>query len=145
MEAGAATHYRPRPRYYRYGYDIDTLFWGALIFLALFVSCLLAWKAIERLRNRRKFDDGAAVAGGRTRDTKARRDTTPEIGLDPNDRVFNRVLQEQWRLHDHPDMAGMNQHESEEYLLAFGPRKVRKAIKKARQDAQKKHQASHRL
>jgi hypothetical protein len=32
-----------------------------LIFLALFLSCLLAWKAIEWLRNRRKFDGAGAV------------------------------------------------------------------------------------
>jgi hypothetical protein len=62
-EKGAATRYRPRHN--RHGYDIDTLFWGALIFLALFVSCFLAWKAIERLRNRRKFE-GAAGKAART-------------------------------------------------------------------------------
>jgi hypothetical protein len=44
-------------------YDISTLLWGALIFLALFVSCFLAWKAIEWLRYRRKFDGGAVEAG----------------------------------------------------------------------------------
>jgi hypothetical protein len=43
-------------------YEISTLFWGALIFLALFVSCFLAWKAIEWLRYRRKFDGGAVEA-----------------------------------------------------------------------------------
>jgi hypothetical protein len=44
-------------------YDISPLLWGALIFLALFVSCFLAWKAIEWLRYRKKFDGGAAEAG----------------------------------------------------------------------------------
>jgi hypothetical protein len=43
-------------------YEISPLFWGALIFLAFFVSCFLAWKAIEWLRYR-KFDGGAAEAG----------------------------------------------------------------------------------
>ena len=42
-------------------YEISTLLWGALIFLALFVSCFLTWKAIEWLRYR-KFDGGAAEA-----------------------------------------------------------------------------------
>ena len=44
---------------------IDTLFWGALIFLALVVSGFLAAKAIECLRNRRTFDDTAAEGGHR--------------------------------------------------------------------------------
>jgi hypothetical protein len=44
-------------------FDIDVLFWGALIFLAVFVSCFFAWKAIERLRNLRKFS-GVAVKPG---------------------------------------------------------------------------------
>ena len=40
---------------YTRGYDfrISTLFWGAVIVIALFVSCLLAWKAIEWVRNRK--------------------------------------------------------------------------------------------
>ena len=38
------------------------------------------------------------------------------------------------------DMAGFSEHEEEEFLLIYGPRKVRKAIKerrKAREEAQK--------
>ena len=48
--------------YYDY-FSIDTLFWGALIFLALFLSRFLAWKGIEWLRKRRKVDDAAAKGG----------------------------------------------------------------------------------
>ena len=44
-------------------YDIDVLFWGAVIVLAVFVSCFFAWKAIESLRKRRKVDDAAAKGG----------------------------------------------------------------------------------
>ncbi len=33
--------------------EISDIFWGFLIFLALFVCCLLAWKVIDRLRNPR--------------------------------------------------------------------------------------------
>jgi hypothetical protein len=58
METYAATSYPPG-----YDFPISTLFWGALIFVTLFVSCLLAWKAIEWLRNRRKFDDVVAERG----------------------------------------------------------------------------------
>lgn len=35
-------------------------FWGALIFLALFVACFLVWKAIEWLRNRGSLNGIAA-------------------------------------------------------------------------------------
>jgi len=38
VKTGAAT----RNDEYYHAFDIDTLFWGALIFLALFVSCFLA-------------------------------------------------------------------------------------------------------
>jgi hypothetical protein len=148
METYAARRYPPG-----YEFPISTLYWGALIFLALFVSCLLAWKAIERLRNRRKFDD-VAVEGGHMKGPKA--PGTPRIPGTPNrggrkaggqqpdwaveDRAFRRIFEEQWRGQEHTDMAGMNQREREEFLLAYGPRKVRKAIKerrKAGEQAQK--------
>jgi hypothetical protein len=73
MQTGAATRYRPR--YYRHGFDIDTLFWGALIFLAVFVCCFLVWKAIERLHNGTKFDGGGAVNQQRVSATPAERIT----------------------------------------------------------------------
>jgi hypothetical protein len=44
--ATSAAHYDP------HDFDIDTLFWGELIFLALFVSSFLLWKAIEGRGNR---------------------------------------------------------------------------------------------
>ena len=47
-----------------YEFEISTLFWGALILVALVVACLFAWKAIQWLLNRRKFD-GAADEGAR--------------------------------------------------------------------------------
>ena len=43
---------RPSQRYP--DIEISTLFWGAVIFLTVFVVCLLTWKAIERLRTRKK-------------------------------------------------------------------------------------------
>jgi hypothetical protein len=39
--AGAAVE-TSAANYDPHAFDIDTLFWGALIFLALFVSCFLA-------------------------------------------------------------------------------------------------------
>jgi hypothetical protein len=58
----------------------------------------------------------------------------PAISWDPKD-----LFGEPWRGQEH--LTGMNQREQEEFLLAYGPRKVRKAIKerrKARERAQKK-------
>ena len=45
--------------YYDAVSDTSTLFWGAVIFVALVAACLLIGKAIG-LRNRRRFD-GRAV------------------------------------------------------------------------------------
>src|SRR5262245_3648190 len=98
--------------------DIDTFFWGALIFLALFVSCFLLWKAIEGRGNPTTL--GVAT----TADPKAPRD--PEIAWDPTD-----LFGEPWRGQEH--LEGMNQREQEEYLLHHGPKQVRKAIKERRQ------------
>jgi hypothetical protein len=125
----AATRYD-----YRHAFDIGTLFWGALIFLALFVSCFLAWKAIEWLRNRRKFD-GAAVEGGH-----------PEDPTEAWDHAISRPLAD----HHYGDgwggfggfggLGSMNQREQEELFSTYAPRKVRKAMKerrKAREQAQK--------
>ena len=68
--------YAVRPHHNRYGdYDISTLFWGALIFLAVFVCCLLVWKALERLHNGRKFDGGGAVNRQRVSATATERST----------------------------------------------------------------------
>jgi hypothetical protein len=48
-------------------------------------------------------------------------------------------LADQYSLDESTDMAGFSEREEEEFLLIYGPRKVRKAIKerrKAREQAQ---------
>ena len=50
-------------------------------------------------------------------------------------------LTDQYRGDESTDMAGFNDREEEEWLLVYGPREVRKAIKKrrkAREQAEKK-------
>jgi hypothetical protein len=47
---------------------ISGLFWGALIFVALVVSVILAARALEWLRNRKKPDGEAVVERGPTKD-----------------------------------------------------------------------------
>jgi hypothetical protein len=121
--------YAVRPYNGRYGdFDISTLFWGALVFLALFVFCLFAWRAIDWLRNRRK-SDGVTVDAG-------------EPG-DRWDQAISRPPGDQYYGDEYGGMGGlggMNQREQEELFSTYAPRKVRKAMKqrrKAREQAQK--------
>ena len=58
-----AAQYRFR-RDYDFDFPISTLFWGAVIFVALVAACLLVGKAIPRLRNRKRLDRRSG--GGRT-------------------------------------------------------------------------------
>jgi hypothetical protein len=115
---------------YYHSFDTDTLFWGALIFLALFPSFFFAWKAIEWLRNRRKFD-GTAV----------------QESTDPWDHAISRPAADcNWGAAvggfggELGGLGSMNQREQEELFSNYAPRKVRKAMKqrrKAREQAQK--------
>ena len=110
-------------------YAIEALFLVTLIFLALFVSCGLAGKAIEWLRNRRKRD-GVAAEG-------EQKPYVPE--------GFGRALGDGSSLSHLTDMGGFSQREEEEFLLLHGPKQVRKAIKerrKAPKEAQKRSQTS---
>jgi hypothetical protein len=100
----------------------DPQLWGALIFLALFVSCLLAWKAIEWLRNRRKFD-GVAMEEGQTKD--------PGEPLEPWDQAISRPSADEYNGDEWGGLGGMNQREQEEIFSTYAPRKVRKAAKPA--------------
>jgi hypothetical protein len=105
--------------------DISTLFWGAAILVALFVCCLLTWKAIEWLRNRRTSDDGA--------------EQRPSKDLeDPWDHAISRPPAD-YNYGDASDgsggfggLGGMNQREQEELFSTYAPRKVRKAMRERR-------------
>jgi hypothetical protein len=115
--------------YYDY-LSIDTLFWGALIFLALFLSCFLAWKGIEWLRKRRKVDD-AAAKGGHHKDPEDPWVHSISRGLAGHDGAA---------LGQPPPIAGavMNQREQEEIFSAA--REARKEMQRrrtAREQAQK--------
>jgi hypothetical protein len=103
-----------------------------LIFLALFVSCFLAWKAIEQLRNRRQFD-GNAADEGHTRH--------PE---EPSEAWADQAISRPAADYHYWDMGsfgglgglgGMNQREQEQLFSTHAPRKVRKAMR-ARRRAQ---------
>ena len=111
-------------------YAIEALFLVTLIFLALFVSCFLAWKAIEWLRNRRKCD-GVAAEG----------EPKPYAPEGFGREGFGAAVTGSHRT----DMAGFSEREEEEFLLHHGPKKVRKAIKErrnAREQSQKKQSQS---
>jgi hypothetical protein len=101
------------------GYEFPI--WGVLIFLALFVSSLLAWKAVEWLRNRGK-SDAVAQEGG-----------DPEIHQKPWDQADSRTSPDLYFRGEWSEFGGMNQREQEEFFSTYGPRKVRKAMKKRRE------------
>jgi len=111
--------------------DIDDgLFCGTLVFLALFLSLFLAWKAIERLRNP-KVDD-AAAKGGHRKDPEDPWVHSISRGLAGHDGAA---------LRQPPPIAGavMNQREQEEIFSAA--REARKEMQRrrtAREQAQKK-------
>ena len=172
METYAATYGRDI-----HDFDIDTIFWGALIVVALVVACLLVGKAIEWLRNWRKFDGAGAVNQQRVPATPAepitaqsrpvtkphRRLTEPVDGdtvegghiKEPEDdplvdSLLDRgtawQLTNQYRGDEWTDMAGFSDREEEEFLLVYGPKKVRKAIKerrKAREQVKKQSKGSN--
>jgi hypothetical protein len=105
---------------------IAALLLVTLIVLALLVSCFLAWKAIEWLRNRRKCD-GVAAEG----------EPKPYAPEGFGREGFGAAVTGSHRT----DMAGFSEREEEEFLLHHGPKQIRKAIKerrKAREQAQKK-------
>ena len=131
METYAAKYY---PRY-DFDFPISTLFRGALIFLALVVACLLVGKAIEWLRNRRKFD-AVAADGAHPKD--------PEEPSEPWDQAISNPSADQISADEWGGFKGMNQREEEEFFSTYGDRKVRKAMTKrrrAREAAQKKQQS----
>ena len=95
------------------------------------MSCVLAWKAIEWLRNRRKAD--GVAAGGEQK---------PFVPEGFGREGFGSALPPEGS--QLTDLAGFSTREEEEFLLHHGPKKVRKAIKerrKAREQAQKKRQS----
>ena len=102
-------------QYYEAQSDTSTLFWEAVVFLAVVVSCFFAWKAIDWLRNRRKFN-GLAVKANDIKD--------PRFAGSMAD-----ILQ--WDVR-----TGMTQNVSDESLLIYGTRKQRKAIKERREREQ---------
>jgi len=98
--------------YYDAVSDTSTLFWGAVIFVALLVAaCLLVGK-----RNRRRFDD-RPMEEGHTKDPRF--DQT----------LFDQTLADIW-------------HETDEFPLTDQTRGQRKAIKERRKAHEKaqKHQ-----
>ena len=148
--------------YYPPGYDfpITTLFWGAVIVVALVAAYLLVGKTIETPRNRRKFDGAGAANQQRVPAppaqpitaqsrpvTKPHRRLAEPVGgdtvegghiKDPQDDPLVDIL-------FHTAEGGFSKREEEEFLLIHGPRKVRKAIRErrnAREQAQKKQSQS---
>lgn len=126
-----------------YDFPISTLFWRAVIVVALFVSCLLAWKAIGWVRNRGK--SGGVVVEVHLKD--------PEEPRDPWENAISRPPADYYGFSGYygdelGGLGSMTQREQEELFSTYAPRKVRKAMKqrrKAREQAQKNRTSSHGL
>jgi hypothetical protein len=136
-----------RRRYYGrdpHIFDIDTLFWGAVIFLALFLLCFLAWKVIN---GKREATNSVVWPRPRPTQSTAEGITEPYVpGTEsPVPQGFNAELGDGSSVSHMIDIPGFSELDEEEFLLANGPRKVRKAIKerrRAREQAQKKQPGS---
>jgi hypothetical protein len=141
--------------YYPPGYDfpISTLFWGAVIVVALVAACLLVGKTIETPRNRRKFDGAGGVNQQHVPATPAEPTTAQSRPVTkPRRRLAELVGDDEVQgghIKDPEDDPLVNslldKRDEEEFLLIYGPPKVRKAIRErrnAREQAQKKRTQS---
>jgi hypothetical protein len=113
--------------YGTYGFPISTLFWGAVIFVALVVSCLLILKALAWLRHKLEKSDGAAVKVERPEAPKG----SWEQAISRPEADHNHVP----GLGGGSDLGGfegLTQSEQEYLFSTYAPRKVRKAMKQRR-------------
>lgn len=104
-------------------FAIGNLFWGSLIFIAIFGVCFFSVMAVRRLLDRRPAD--SATIG------------PPETGVDPwADNVISRphndVNHAPWSGGDTGGFEGMTQREQEIFFSTYAPRKVRKAMRQRR-------------
>jgi hypothetical protein len=100
-------------------FPISTLFWGAVIVVAVLVSCLLAWKAIGWVRDRSNSGD------------------VMDEATDPWENAISRPSSDFSGFSGHygdesGGLAGMNQWEQEELFSIYAPRKVRKRMRARR-------------
>jgi hypothetical protein len=142
------------------------LFWGAVIVVALVAAYLIVRRAFESPRSRGESDDaGRPVVNQQRIPTTAaepiadqsppitkphRHRAEPVVGdtvedghiKDPDhDPLINSLVDSM----ESTDGAGFSKREQEEFLLTYGPRNVRKAIRErrnARKQAQKKQSQS---
>ena len=136
-----------------YDFPISTLFWGAVIFVALVAACLVVGKTIETPRNRRKFDGAGGVNQQHVPATPAEPTTAQSRPVTkPRRRLAELVGDDEvegGHIKDPEDDPLVNslldKRDEEEFLLIYSPPKVRKAIRErrnAREQAQKKQSQS---
>ena len=103
-------------RYYGdYDFPISDFLWGSLIFVALVASVILAGKALEWLRNRKRPDGEAVVERGQTKDW------------------LTETLAEVWHSDHRTGTPGTTPHDNaDEVSLIDKPRKQRKGFKERR-------------
>ncbi len=104
-------------------YEPSAFFWGAVIFLAVFVVCFFIWKAFEWVRSR------AALRGGKE-------SSQPETTKDSWDQAISRPAADCNYVSlmgggsEFGGLEGMSEREQEYFFATYGPRKVRKEMKK---------------
>jgi|SRR3954451_3105990 hypothetical protein len=99
-----------------YDFPISTLIWGALIFIGLFVICLLIGKAIGWLRNRWTVQVEGHI----------------EIPQDPSERWASQAISRpsgDYYGDELGGFGGMSQREQEEFFSTYAPRKVRRVMR----------------
>ena len=111
--------------------EFSTFFWGALIFLAVVVSCFFLWKAVEWLRSRMAFHGRA---------TTSRAETTKDY--------WEQAISRPAADHNYASLMGagsemggfegMTQREQEILFSTYGPRKIRKEMKQRRRAREQK-------
>jgi hypothetical protein len=111
---------------YPRGYDfpISTLFWGALIVVALVAACLLVGKAIESPRNRRRFD-GRPKEGHTTAPDRIQSPAAKDSRFDQT--LFDQTVADIWYGTDEFPLTDQTR----------GQRKLIEGRRKAREQAKK--------
>jgi hypothetical protein len=104
-------------------FSASTLFWGALIFVGLFIVCLLGWKSFQWLRDR--WLDSRPVAD----------QVHVEIYQDPAEswacQAVSRPAGDNCEA-EFGGFAGMSEREQEAFFSTYAPRKVRRAMRARR-------------
>jgi hypothetical protein len=98
-------------------YEISTLFWGAIVVVAVFITCFASWKLVELIRNH-------TTSGGRAVNIERVNPRSPDAATS--------TLADCWDRRQCSGLGYMTPREEEDFRSIYGPRKVRRAIREGR-------------